>query len=1785
MIPYFYSMRFTYLHTLTLFSIFTLTMGYFTGKENEAEKLEIISPETVQFVCDRRSDSLELVKFYNATGGPNWWKKWDLNKPMNTWWGVQLNNEGCVISVILSDTLRTDGAGFSGNNLSGNLENVNIPNLETLALDHNKLSCEIPLFDKLVSLKHLLLSANNFQSSIPNFRTPRLEFLDLSLNRLSGEIPNFKDLPFLRTLYLMGNKLTGSIPNFDGCSLIQSIHLIDNNLSGIIPEFTNNKELQQLYFNNNQLSGSIPNFNLPKLTVLSFTNNQLSGTCPIFDRISNLSILELSRNQLIGNLPNYNNFPNLQTFRIHNNQLTGTIPKFSNFPQLLVLDLSENRFSNNIPLFVNSSKLQRLYFQNNNLSSQIPDFIASYPELGNLTYEGNKFTFNDLLINNSKNKNLVSKNTQCSSCQGDSLTYSPQQLIYIDTTIFIPSNTTYTLDLLIDDTVTTSIYTWYKNNLLYKTIKGSNKLSFASFTAADAGTYTVKITNPHAPQLTLESHPIRLVAGPSLVCDRRSDSLELVRFYNATGGSNWTRKWDLSKSMSTWWGITLSSEGCVAKIELDKSNNINCCDGNNLIGVLPSLHLSELKAISVFNNQLTGSIPDLNEIPKLEDLVLSKNNFTGSIPAFTNLPFLKNLVIQDNPGVNGSIPDFKNFPNLESIKLERNGLTGVIPDFSNIPKLKSIYLLLNNLTGPIPNFRNLKELEIMDIGSNSLTGTIPNFNNLLKLERFIAGGNMLSGELPDFSSMPNLKLIGLNNNKLSGYLHDYSSTHKFLSSLDIFDNQYTFYGLIQNTKVVSSLTKSSLIGFPTDSFTYAPQSKVFVDTTIYINQNSNYTLDLKFDDTVNTSSYTWYKNNVFYKTIKGSNKLPFTPFTAADAGTYTVKITNPHAPQLILESHPIRLIAGPSMVCDRKSDSLELVRFYNATGGSNWITKWDLSKPMDTWWGITLNSNGCVEIIEQVKSGTACCDGNNLVGALPEITLQYLKTISIVNNEKLVGNLPGFRQCPNLENLIFRTTGLTGTIPNFNLPKLTLIDFFQNKFIGAIPDFDSIPNLDKLDVSFNELTGSIPNFKNIKKVKYINVGTNDLSGPIPDLSNTPLLEDFIAINGRISGPIPNFTKISNLKNFLFGNQKIIGTIPNFTNLPNLEFLGLATNLLTGDFPSLVNCPKLIGGTYSYNYFTGVIPPYFKTHPNLTWGNFEVNNLTFEDIIPYLKENKSLIDKPRCPTCTDDSLVYAQQRKVFVDTTITIKQNTNYTLDLKFDDTVTSSTYVWYKNGVVFRTIKGSNKLPFTSFTSADAGTYTVRITNPLAPQLILESHPIRLVAQGCIINYSIDQATSKITESCSGKNDAFINIRLTNFNTITDSIYIRLNNLRHILPTSITLNIARFDSLPVGLHTLILKNSSGCNITDGSINIISPSEIKAQGLTIYENPCPDLAQGVIRIDSVTGGIRPYTYTLSNGTSQNFGQFIRLASGKYTIQIKDANGCTVSLNAELKEPKRIIANLDNSAFKANENCGTVNCNGQARILFSGGTDPLNNFQVRWPSGEVSQNGASATAVKLCSGNQELTVFDGNGCSVKLGYTIDFENPLSKAILKEDKVIVKHNTSTNFDVLSNENIPPNITVLITIDNPASGKMIYSQATGKGNYTPNKGFSGKEKLSYKVCLTDCPDACQSSTIEFDVQSSCFDKNNFFYPNAILPNSNVQADRFFIVEEVVTCQSSFGKPTLFKVYNRWGALVYTSDNYKNDWSGTNQQGQPLPDGTYYYLIDVGSTGSVVKGTITIIR
>ena len=87
---------------------------------------------------------------------------------------------------------------------------------------------------------------------------------------------------------------------------------------------------------------------------------------------------------------------------------------------------------------------------------------------------------------------------------------------------------------------------------------------------------------------------------------------------------------------------------------------------------------------------------------------------------------------------------------------------------------------------------------------------------------------------------------------------------------------------------------------------------------------------------------------------------------------------------------------------------------------------------------------------------------------------------------------------------------------------------------------------------------------------------------------------------------------------------------------------------------------------------------------------------------------------------------------------------------------------------------------------------------------------------------------------------------------------------------------------------------------------------------------------------------------------------------------------------------------------------------------------------------------------------------------------------------------------------------------------------------------------------------------------------------PNVITPNDDGLNDTWQIKNI-----HDYKNASLF-IYNRWGNIVWQSRGYRNPWDGTNDRnGQQLPDGTYFYILDVmsDSNESRYSGYVQIVK
>ena len=154
--------------------------------------------------------------------------------------------------------------------------------------------------------------------------------------------------------------------------------------------------------------------------------------------------------------------------------------------------------------------------------------------------------------------------------------------------------------------------------------------------------------------------------------------------------------------------------------------------GNKLFGSLPqptAAANSALEILTLNENDLSGSIPDLSELKELKQLDFTSNKFTSTIPStLGNNAKLEFFYASNNPFSAGPIPSFlSQLTALRELSLKDTQLVDNIPDW--IGSLSSLILLdldNNRLVGTVPeSLAGATSLEYLLLNRNNLDGTIP----------------------------------------------------------------------------------------------------------------------------------------------------------------------------------------------------------------------------------------------------------------------------------------------------------------------------------------------------------------------------------------------------------------------------------------------------------------------------------------------------------------------------------------------------------------------------------------------------------------------------------------------------------------------------------------------------------------------------------------------------------------------------------------------------------------------------------------------------------------------------------------------------------------------------------------------------------------------------------------------------------------------------------------------------------------------------------------------------
>jgi len=431
-----------------------------------------------------------------------------------------------------------------------------------------------------------------------------------------------------------------------------------------------------------------------------------------------------------------------------------------------------------------------------------------------------------------------------------------------------------------------------------------------------------------------------------------------------------------------------------------------------------------------------------------------------------------------------------------------------------------------------------------------------------------------------------------------------------------------------------------------------------------------------------------------------------------------------------------------------------------------------------------------------------------------------------------------------------------------------------------------------------------------------------------------------------------------------------------------------------------------------------------------------------------------------------------------------------------------------------------------------------------------------------------------------------------------------------------------FNGLVAGSYTVYVKDSKGCTTNTQSVNINQPQPLQVNTAT-QNASCGGGNDGKINV-TASGGNNNYTHSI-DGTNFQSSNVFNVAPGTYTVTVKDNQGCIASQS-------NITVGLSNTlAIRAIPD--TNLCLGRSISLNA----VSNATQYNWTpatglsSTTIANPSANPTSTITyivnavlgpCQGSDTVVVTvlpvpvadagnDGRIClndSTQLNgagginYQWTPATGLSNATSKNPFAKPRQTTSYNLlvtdangcvslapDVVTITVIPPPL-VNITPDTYVSpGQSIQLHAQGGVNYlwSPPTGLNSPaiadpiaiitQDITYTVVVTT-PDGCKAKD---SVTIKAYKGPDIYVPTGFTPNHDGKNDLLTPIAVGIK------ELEYFIVYNRWGQLVFSTNQLRQGWNG--KLGLIDQDSGVYAWIVKGVTddGKVIfkKGTVILIR
>jgi gliding motility-associated-like protein len=244
-----------------------------------------------------------------------------------------------------------------------------------------------------------------------------------------------------------------------------------------------------------------------------------------------------------------------------------------------------------------------------------------------------------------------------------------------------------------------------------------------------------------------------------------------------------------------------------------------------------------------------------------------------------------------------------------------------------------------------------------------------------------------------------------------------------------------------------------------------------------------------------------------------------------------------------------------------------------------------------------------------------------------------------------------------------------------------------------------------------------------------------------------------------------------------------------------------------------------------------------------------------------------------------------------------------------------------------------------------------------------------------------------------------------------------------------------------------------------------------------------------------------------------------------------------------------------------------CAGDFSTVVATNLNPTVSLSYSWSPTSIIPNPSTSNTVSvlpLVSQNIYVTA-NANGCSVddSIFITVSAIDPLSVIASASQYIVAPGSTVTLFGA-------------------PSGLLSYSWSpiTGLSNAeTQQTNAVIDETIIYTLTVSDgiCT---RSDTTEVKVYEIICEDPYVFIPNAFSPNGDNNNDVLYV-------RGLFIEKMIFRVFDRWGEMVFESEDPAFGWDGTFR-GKKLDPDVYDFYLDVtciGGLKSITKGNVTLMK